>query len=145
MKTVAAILKYKGNQVTTIEATATVADIAAMLTELRIGSVLVTDRAKRLLGIVSERDIMRSIAANGAQTLEMSAGQVMTPTLQVVHPGTTVVEAMTMMTIGRSRHLPGIDHEALVGLISIGDVVKARLMDQESEVDSLKSYVAGVG
>lgn len=95
--------------------------------------------------IVSERHIMRSIAANGAQTLEMSAGQVMTLTLQVVHPETTVVEAMTMMTIGRSRHLPVIDHEALVGLISIGDVVKARLMDQESEVDSLKSYVAGVG
>jgi CBS domain-containing protein len=63
----------------------------------------------------------------------------------VVHPETTVVEAMTMMTIGRSRHLPVIDHEALVGLISIGDVVKARLMDQENEVDSLKSYVAGVG
>ena len=145
MKTVAAILKHKGHQVTTIEPTATVAHIVAVLTELRIGSVLVTDRANRLLGIVSERDIMRSIAANGAQTLEMSAGQVMTPTLQVVHPGTTVVEAMTMMTIGRSRHLPVIDHEALVGLISIGDVVKARLMDQESEVDSLKSYVAGVG
>ena len=145
MKTVAAILKYKGHQVTTIEPTATVAHIVAVLTELRIGSVLVTDRANRLVGIVSERDIMRSIAANGAQTLEMSAGQVMTPTLQVVHPETTVVEAMTMMTIGRSRHLPVIDHEALVGLISIGDVVKARLMDQESEVDSLKSYVAGVG
>ena len=145
MKTVAAILKHKGHQVTTIEPTATVAHIVAVLTELRIGSVLVTDRANRLLGIVSERDIMRSIAANGAQTLEMSAGQVMTPTPQVVHPETTVVEAMTMMTISRSRHLPVIDHEALVGLISIGDVVKARLMDQESEVDSLKSYVAGVG
>ena len=145
MKTVAAILKHKGHQVTTIEPTATVAHIVAVLTELHIGSVLVTDRANRLLGIVSERDIMRSIAANGAQTLEMSAGQVMTPTLQVVHPETTVVEAMAMMTIGRSRHLPVIDHEALVGLISIGDVVKARLMDQESEVDSLKSYVAGVG
>ena len=145
MKTVAAILKYKGNQVTTIEPTATVAHIVSVLTELSIGSVLVTDRANRLLGIVSERDIMRSIAANGAQTLEMSAGQVMTPTLQVVHPETTVVEAMTMMTISRSRHLPVIDHQALVGLISIGDVVKARLMDQESEVDSLKSYVAGVG
>src|SRR5689334_7605466 len=145
MKTVAAILKHKGHQVTTIEPTATVAHIVAVLTELRIGSVLVTDRAKRLLGIVSERDIMRSIAANGAQTLEMSAGQVMTLTLQVVHPETTVVEAMTMMTIGRSRHLPVIDHEALVGLISIGDVVKACLMDQDSELDSLKSYVAGVG
>ena len=67
MKTVAAILKHKGHQVTTIEPTATVAHIVAMLTELRIGSVLVTDRTNRLLGIVSERDIMRSIAASGAQ------------------------------------------------------------------------------
>jgi CBS domain-containing protein len=57
----------------------------------------------------------------------------------------TVIEAMTLMTVGRSRHLPVMDHDALVGLISIGDVVKARIMEQESEVDSLKMYVAGVG
>jgi CBS domain-containing protein len=145
MKTVAAILKHKGHQVATIEPTATIAHVVAVLTELRIGSVLVTDRANQLLGIVGERDIMRSIAANGAQALEMTAGQVMTRTMQVVHPETTVVAAMTMMTIGRSRHLPVMDHDALVGLISIGDVVKARIMEQESEVDSLKMYVAGVG
>ena len=145
MRTVAAILKHKGHQVTTIEPTATVARIVAVLTEFRIGSVLVTSHINQLLGIVSEREIMRSIAANGAQTLEMTAGQVMTRDLQVAHPETTVVEAMKMMTIGRSRHLPVIDHDALVGLISIGDVVKARIMDQESDVDSLKTYVAGTG
>jgi CBS domain-containing protein len=145
MKTVAAILKHKGHQVTTIEPTATIARVVAILTELRIGSVLVIDRANQLLGIVGERDIMRSIAANGAQTLEMTAGQVMTQALQVAHPGTTVVEAMTMMTNSRSRHLPVLDHDRLVGLISIGDVVKARIMEQESEVDSLKMYVGGVG
>jgi CBS domain-containing protein len=145
MKTVAAILKHKGHQVTTIEPTATIARVVAILTELRIGSVLVIDRANQLLGIVGERDIMRSIAANGAQTLEMTAGQVMTRALQVAHPETTVVGAMTMMTNSRSRHLPVMDHDRLVGLISIGDVVKARIMEQESEVDSLKMYVAGVG
>ena len=115
------------------------------LAERRIGAVLVIDRADQLLGIVSERDIMRSIAANGARTLEMTAGQVMTRTLQVAHLATTVAEAMTMMTIGRFRHLPVMDHDALVGLISIGDVVKARIMEKESEVDSLKTYVAGTG
>ena len=145
MKTVAAILKHKGHQVTTIEATATIAQVVDVLAERRIGAVLVIDRADQLLGIVSERDIMRSIAANGARTLEMTAGQVMTRTLQVAHLATTVAEAMTMMTIGRSRHLPVMDHDVLVGLISIGDVVKARILEKESEVDSLKTYVAGTG
>jgi CBS domain-containing protein len=145
MRTVAAILKHKGYQVTTIEPAATIAHVVDVLAELRIGAVLVIDRADQLLGIVSERDIMHSIAANGARTLEMTAGQVMTRTLQVAHPATTVAEAMTMMTIGRSRHLPVMDHDVLVGLISIGDVVKARIMEKESEADSLKAYVGGTG
>jgi CBS domain-containing protein len=145
MRTVAAILKHKGYQVTTIEPAATIAHVVDVLAELRIGAVLVIDRTDQLLGIVSERDIMHSIAANGARTLEMTAGQVMTRTLQVAHPATTVAEAMTMMTIGRSRHLPVMDHDVLVGLISIGDVVKARIMEKESEADSLKTYVAGTG
>ena len=145
MRTVAAILKHKGYQVTTIEPTATIARVVDILAERRIGAVLVIDRADQLLGIVGERDIMHSIAANGARTLEMTAGQVMTRNLQVAHPATTVAEAMTMMTIGRSRHWPVMDQGVLVGLISIGDVVKARIMEKESEVDSLKTYVAGMG
>jgi CBS domain-containing protein len=75
---------------------------------------VVIDRANQLLGIVGERDIMRSIAAHGARTLEMTAEQVMTRTPQLTHPATTVAEAMTMMTIGRSRHLPVMDHDVLV-------------------------------
>jgi CBS domain-containing protein len=145
VKTVSAILKYKGHSVATIEPAATIAHVVVMLAELNIGSVVVTDRAHQLLGIVSERDIVRSIAANGAQALAMTAGQVMTRTLQVAHPETTVVQAMTMMTISRLRHFPVMDRDTLAGLISIGDVVKARIMEQESEVDSLKMYVAGVG
>jgi CBS domain-containing protein len=86
MKTVAAILKHKGHQVTAIDPTATIAHVVSVLADLRIGSVLVIDRADQLLGIVSERDIMHSIAANGAHTLEMTAGQVMTRILQVAHP-----------------------------------------------------------
>lgn len=143
MTTVAAILKHKGFQVTTIEPTATIAAVAGVLAERRIGAVLVMDRAEQLLGIVSERDIVRSLSANGARTLEMTAGQLMTRTLQVARPETTVAEAMTMMTVGRFRHLPVMDRDVLVGLISIGDVVKARIMEQEDEVDSLKAYVTG--
>jgi len=143
MTTVAAILKHKGYLVTTIDPTETIARIVERLAEHRIGALLVLDRAEQLLGIVSERDIVRCLAANGARTLEMTAGQLMTRALQIAHPETTVAEAMSMMTLGRFRHLPVMDHDVLVGLISIGDVVKARIMEQESEVDSLKAYVAG--
>jgi CBS domain-containing protein len=143
MTTVAAILKHKGYRVTTTEPTATIAQVAGVLAEHRIGAVLVLDRAEQLLGIVSERDIVRSLAANGVRTLEMTAGQLMTRALKVAHPNTTVAEAMTMMTVGRFRHLPVMDRDALMGLISIGDVVKARIMEQEDEVDSLKAYVSG--
>jgi CBS domain-containing protein len=145
MRTVAAILKYKGYQVTTIEPSALIAHVVDELAALRIGAVLVIDHTNQLLGIVGESEIMRAIAANGARTLEMTAEEVMTRDLQVAHPSTTVAEAMTMMTISRSRHLPVMDHDVLVGLISIGDVVKARIMDKETEVDSLKTYVGGTG
>jgi CBS domain-containing protein len=141
--TIAAILKHKGHTVITIEPTATVPEVAARLADHRIGAVLVMDRADQLLGIVSERDVMHSLAANGARTLEMSAGQLMTRALHTVTPHTTEVEAMTMMTASRVRHLPVIEHGALIGMISIGDVVKARIMQQDQEVDSLKAYVAG--
>jgi CBS domain-containing protein len=143
MTTVAAILKHKGYQVTTVNPTMTIDRVASVLSEQRIGAVLVIDSAGQLLGIVSERDIVRCLAANGARTLEMTAGQLMTRALQVARPETTVAEAMTRMTVGRFRHLPVMENGTLVGLISIGDVVKARIMDQEDEVDSLKAYVAG--
>jgi CBS domain-containing protein len=142
--TVAAILKHKGYQVTTVDPTARIAEVADILTQRRIGAVLVMDRSDQLLGIVSERDIVRCLAANGTRTLEMTAGQLMTRALQLATPETTEEEAMRMMTAGRFRHLPVMDHNVLIGLISIGDVVKARIMQQESEVENLKSYVAGV-
>ena len=144
MSTVAAILKHKGYQVSTVAPTVTVFDISGLLAEKRIGAVLVIDTAEQLLGIVSERDIVRSLAANGASTLAMTAGQLMTRAVQVAHPDTTVAEAMLIMTAGRFRHLPGVDQHTLVGLISIGDVVKARIMQQDTAVESLTAYVSGI-
>jgi len=143
MTTVAAILKHKGYHVSTVPPTALVSEVAALLSERRIGAVLVMDEAEQMLGIVSERDIVRCLAANGARTLEMTAGQLMTRAVQVAHPDTTVDQAMQMMTAGRFRHLPVIDHDTLIGLISIGDVVKARIMHQDTLVESLTAYVAG--
>jgi CBS domain-containing protein len=143
MSTVAAILKHKGYQVSTVDPHMTVSAVTALLAERRIGAVLVMDTAEQMLGIVSERDIVRCLAANGARTLEMTAGQLMTRAVQVAHPDTTVDEAMQMMTAGRFRHLPVIDHDTLIGLISIGDVVKARILEQDTVVESLTAYVAG--
>jgi CBS domain-containing protein len=142
--TVAAILKHKGRQVTTVSPTLTIAEVSQILSHRRIGAVLVLDSADQLLGIVSERDIVHSLAANGARTLDMTAGQLMTRAVKTATPRTTVTEAMTVMTAGRFRHLPVVEQGVLIGLISIGDVVKARIMQQEHEVDSLKAYVAGV-
>ena len=143
MSTVAAILKHKGYQVSTVDPTTQISEIAQLLSEHRIGAVLVIDKAEHMLGIVSERDIVRSLAANGGRTLEMTAGQLMTRAVHSAHPDTTVEQAMQMMTAGRFRHLPVLDHDTLIGLISIGDVVKARIMHQDSVVESLTAYVAG--
>jgi CBS domain-containing protein len=142
--TVAAILRHKGHDVVSVLPTATIGEVVQVLATRRIGAVIVADDGAYPLGIVTERDIVNSLAANGVRTIEMSAGQLMTRTIRTATPGTTVSEAMTMMTAGRFRHLPVVDHGELVGIISIGDVVKARIMQQEHEVDSLKAYVSGV-
>jgi CBS domain-containing protein len=143
--TIAAILKHKGHRISAVAPTATIAAVSQTLAEHRIGAVLVMDDAGQLLGIVSERDIVASLGAHGAATLGLTAGQLMTRDLKTATPRTSVAEAMTMMTAGRFRHLPVVEGGKLLGIISIGDVVKARIMQQEHEVDSLKAYVAGNG
>jgi CBS domain-containing protein len=141
--TVAAILKTKGNDIAAVPPGARVPDIVALLAKRRIGAVLVRDAAHQLLGIVSERDIVRCLAREGAVTLDMTAAQLMTSVLHTVTPTTTVQSAMTRMTASRVRHLPVLDGEDVVGLISIGDVVATLLAQQAQEVDSLKAYVSG--
>jgi CBS domain-containing protein len=143
MTTVATILKHKGYQVISVNPMTRISAVSEILSERRIGAILVVDEDEQILGIVSERDIVRSLAANGARTLDMTAGQLMTRAVQVAHPETTVAEAMHIMTAGRFRHLPVMDHDTLIGIISIGDVVKARIMHQDTVVESLTAYVAG--
>ncbi|MBC7801936.1 MAG: CBS domain-containing protein [Gemmatimonadaceae bacterium] len=141
--TVAAILKHKGTDVARAAPTATIAEVAQLLASRRIGAILVMDTANQVMGIVSERDIVGSLAEHGSRTLEMTAAQLMTRSISVAHAATTVAEATAMMTAGRFRHLPVMDGDRLLGIVSIGDIVKARLSQQEQEVDSLKAYVAG--
>lgn len=141
--TVAAILRQKGSEVARVSPETPVAEVARRLRERRIGAILVLDGEEGLLGIVSERDIVSNLAAHGAATLEMRAADIMTSSLHTVTPRSTLVEAMAQMTNRRVRHLPVLEGDRLVGIVSIGDVVKARLDAQEQEVDSLKAYVAG--
>ena len=140
---IAGILKHKGGAVLSVEPTATVAEVVKLLAARRIGAVLVINASSQLLGILSERDIVRSLAEHGTRTLEMTAAQLMTSDVQTATPQTTVAEAMAMMTDGRFRHVPVVLQDRLVGLVSIGDVVKAKIGEAEQEVDSLRAYVAG--
>jgi CBS domain-containing protein len=140
---VAAILKHKGHDVASVSPSARVPEIVRTLADRRIGAVLVRDAAGQLLGIVSERDVVRSLARDGAAVLDMTAAQLMTSNLHTATPDTSVAEAMQRMTNSRVRHLPVLEHNQLVGLISIGDVVLARLEEQADEVDNLKAYVTG--
>jgi CBS domain-containing protein len=143
--TVAAILKHKGSEVTSARPDDTIEAVVRVLTARGIGAVVVLDAADRPLGILSERDIVHALAARGAAALAVTAGDLMTRALKTATPRTTVGEAMGMMTAGRFRHLPVIDNDALVGLVSIGDVVRAKILQQETEVDGLRAYVSGAG
>ncbi len=141
--TVAAILRQKGHEIASVSPTTKISPLVTTLAEWRIGAVLVRDTAGQLLGIVSERDVVRCLARDGAACLEMTAAQLMTRVLHTVSPSTPTEVAMGLMTSSRVRHLPVLDGDALVGMISIGDVVKAQLDEQAHEVDSLKAYVSG--
>ncbi len=141
--TVAAMLKHKGHEVVSVHPTTTVADLAAVLTSHRIGAAVVLNDGGRLHGVVSERDIVVALAAHGAATLDMTVDALMTHDVVTATRHTTVAQAMALMTEGRFRHLPVLDGDRLIGVISIGDVVKARMMAQEGEVESLRAYVAG--
>ena len=141
--TIAAILKHKGNDVARVPPTATVAEVAVRLGERRIGAILVMDTADQLLGIVSERDIVRALPKHGPAALAMTAAQLMTQALHTTTPQTSCLAALEQMTERRVRHLPVLDDGRLVGVVSIGDVVKRRLDQLAHEADSLKAYVAG--
>ncbi len=140
---VAAILKRKGSTIVTIRPDETIATAAVTLNKHHIGAVLVLDDG-RPVGILSERDIVRGVALEGSVILERPVSSLMTRELVTCTTMDTTARMMTQMTERRIRHLPVLDGDQLVGMISIGDVVKACLDDTELEVESLRGYVAGV-
>lgn len=131
-----------GRAVISVGRDATVREIVALLARHRIGAVLVIDGEGAILGIVSERDVAAGLDRLGAAILDAAAGGVMTSPVITVPPGTSVAAAMGVMTDRRVRHLPVVDGGRLVGLVSIGDLVKRRIEDAEGEAASLKDYIA---
>ncbi|MBV9653006.1 MAG: CBS domain-containing protein [Acetobacteraceae bacterium] len=140
---IAAILKNKGHDLISVRPSDSVAEAIAVLAEKRIGAVLALGPGRELAGIISERDIVRALAKHGASALDLKVEELMTREVTTASPETSVPEAMELMTTGRFRHIPVLEGGRLVGLISIGDVVKTRIEQQEHEVDSLRSYVVG--
>ena len=139
------ILKNKGSDVVSVAPGDSVLSAARVLTERRIGAALVRDAAGALLGIVSERDIVRGMAEQGQGTTQLPVEKLMTRDLVTVTPHTSVGEAMGLMTRRRVRHLPVLENGRLLGLVSIGDLVKARIDEAEHEAAEVKAYVVSAG
>ncbi|MEO5373390.1 MAG: CBS domain-containing protein [Alphaproteobacteria bacterium] len=138
---VSAILKQKDGHVIACSPTVSVRQAAKTLQEHRIGALVVVD-AKGLTGIFTERDIVRGIAVHGDAVLDMPIRGLMTPDVITCRPDDTVQNVEALMTERRFRHVPVLDGDMLVGIISIGDVVKNRLAECSVEVDSLRHYVS---
>ncbi|MBI1383744.1 MAG: CBS domain-containing protein [Rhizobiales bacterium] len=139
---VQSILTAKGNGVVTSHASMTLEEVARELTANRVGSVVVVDRNGAIVGILSERDVVRAVAARGAAALEDLVGDVMTREVVTCRRDEAIESLMEKMTRGRFRHLPVVDAEKLVGIISIGDVVKHRLAEVDMEAQAMRAYIA---
>lgn len=139
---VATILKSKGRTVATMKPSAPMSEVAEMLSTRKIGAIVVVADQGRLAGIISERDLVRAIAERGASALTLPVEDFMTRTIVTCNEGTSVDELMELMTNGRFRHVPVVEAEALVGIVSIGDVVKHHLADMALEVTAMRSYLA---
>jgi CBS domain-containing protein len=134
------ILAEKGSLVFSTSPQTTVAQVADQLSARRVGSVLVL-RDNEVVGVISERDLVRAMAQHGAAALAMEAQQIMTTEVVACDLDDTIEQVMATMTRGRFRHLPVIRHGELLGLVSIGDVVKARLTETQVEAEALKAYI----
>ncbi|WHZ20401.1 MAG: CBS domain protein [Rhodanobacteraceae bacterium] len=142
MRQVRHLLETKGNAVFTITPEAPVLDAIRMMAERGVGALLVM-RGDALTGIVTERDYARKVILKGHSSRETPVSDIMTPSPTSVSPSTTVDECMRLCTQLRVRHLPVVEGNRLVGLVSIGDLVKAVIDDQAVEIDQLQRYIAG--
>lgn len=140
--TVKAILEQKGRDVFTVRPDITVAEAGRQLSTHKIGAIVVVDNAEKICGIVSERDIVRSIAEKGPGVLDDAVSTVMTSNVKVCSEDNSVNHLMEMMTRGRFRHLPVEVDGKIGGIVSIGDVVRMKIEQVEREAEEIKAYIA---
>lgn len=136
------ILDEKGRNVVTVQPVMTLSDAAKFLSENRIGAVVVAGVDGRIAGILSERDIVKTIASSGASALGMPVSSAMTSKVVTCTESHTVNQLMEIMTANRFRHLPVEEGGKLIGIVSIGDVVRKRIEDVEREAEEIKAYIA---
>jgi CBS domain-containing protein len=142
VKTILAAKKRNlGGDLISIEPAADLAAAAKLLATHRIGAIVIRGAGGRLAGILSERDIVRALAENGAAGLDLTVGQVMTRNVETCGENDSCASIMERMTAGKFRHLPVVDNGRLIGLISIGDVVKQRVEEIESESEAMRDYI----
>jgi CBS domain-containing protein len=135
------ILSGKGSDIVTIDPNAGLDAAIATLAKHRIGALVVLGADRRVIGILSERDIVRTLAEFGAEALAKPVAQVMTRKVVTCGEADTVVVIMERMTAGKFRHVPVVEHDQLIGIVSIGDVVKHRLQEMEYESAALRDYI----
>src|SRR5690348_5183492 len=138
---VKSIIDTKGRDVVTLEPVATLDTAAKLLSERRIGAVVVLGADDRVVGILSERDIVRAISERGVGAMQEPVSQVMTRKVASCTLDESIHSIMERMTAGKFRHVPVIENGRLAGIISIGDVVKHRIVEIEQESDALKTYI----
>ena len=139
--TVSVILAGKGRDVVTIEPAARLAEAVRVLAEKRIGAALVLGADRRIAGIISERDIVCALAVRGAAALDEPISQTMTRKVETCNESESVATIMERMTAGKFRHMPVVDQGRLLGVVSIGDIVKHRLQEMEHESGAMREYI----
>jgi CBS domain-containing protein len=138
---VSSILKVKGRDVVPASPDQTLAEAATILADRRIGSLVIIDKAGALVGILSERDIVRAVARKGGDALSHPVSHYMTMRVEVARENDLIQAIMEKMTAGKFRHMPVVENSRVVGMISIGDVVKHRLAEMEAEAEAMRSYI----
>ncbi|NOR18666.1 MAG: CBS domain-containing protein [Xanthomonadales bacterium] len=142
MSTVSAILEHKGGMVLSVEANETVFDAINLMAQVNIGAILV-QKGDTISGIFTERDYLQKIALKSLSSKETKVGDVMTSPVISAEPGDSIQKCMETMTSCRCRHLPVVENGKLLGIVSIGDLVKRMLDEKESEVEQLNQYITG--
>jgi len=135
------ILKSKPRDITTLPPQRTIAEAAGVMAERRIGAVIITTPEGGIAGILSERDVVRAMAQHGAPALDHPLSQHMTLKVTTGKEADSIRDIMELMTVGKFRHLPIVESGRLIGIVSIGDVVKHRLAEMEAEAQALREYI----